>query len=194
MITKELQDRVLADVRRHCEAKGHREGPGVNNFVPHDCVAAFAMARLLVGSGDFDHHVAVAPEGHIYGYFLERLGARVLSVFADYPPTRCESADDLSVLRGGRVLIIEDDVIGGRTLRLVVGHLKRFLPRSLSLYLGHTRGVQHLENVPAEIETTHLAEDRLDWAGREADERSFAEFFEGQASMKGKGGVAGEGG
>src|SRR5438046_1685709 len=74
MVPRELLDRVRADVRRHCESKGRREGPGVNNFVPHDCVAAFAMARRLIDSGDFDRYVAVAPEGHIYGYFLERLG------------------------------------------------------------------------------------------------------------------------
>ncbi len=179
MVPRELLDRVLADVRRHCEGKGHREGPGVNNFVPHDCVAAFAMARLLVGSGDFDHFVAVAPEGHIYGYFLERLGAKMLSVFADYPPTRCESQDDLSVLQGRRVLLVEDDVIGGRTLRLVVGHLHQFAPRSLLLYLGHTRGIQHLGNVPEEIGKVYLAEDCLDWGRREADERDFVEFVKG---------------
>jgi hypoxanthine phosphoribosyltransferase len=135
------------------------------------------MARLLVGSGDFDHFVAVAPEGHVYGYFLERLGAKVLSVLVDYPPTRCDSTDELSVLRGGRVLVVEDDVIGGRTLRLVVEHLKRFGPASLSLYLGHTKGIQRLQNVPGEIETTFLAEDRLDWTRRDEDERAFMEFF-----------------
>jgi len=179
MIPKELQARILEDVRRHCEGKGHREGPGVNNFVPHDCVAAFAMARFLVGAGAFDHYVAVAPEGHVYGFFLERLGATVLSMFADYPPTRCESDDDLSVLRGGRVLIVEDDVIGGRTLRLVVGHLGQFAPRSLSLYLGHTKSIQHLQNVPKEITRTYLAEDQLDWGRWDADEKSFVEFFRG---------------
>ena len=36
MIPTELLSRVVADVRRHCEAKGHCEGAGVNNFVPHD--------------------------------------------------------------------------------------------------------------------------------------------------------------
>jgi hypothetical protein len=177
MIPRDIADRVLADVRKHCEGKGYREGPGVNNFVPHDCVAAFAMARLLVESGDFDHYVAIAPEGHIYGYFLERLGVTVLSVFADYPPTQCDSTDDLSALRGGRVLLVEDDVIGGRTLRLVVAHLLRFSPRSLSLYLGHTKGIQHLPNVPREIGATYLAEDHLDWGGRQVHEEDFAGFF-----------------
>ncbi len=177
MIPQELQCRVLEAVQRHCERKGYREGPGVNNFVPHDCVAAFAMARLLVESGEFDCYVAVAPEGHVYGYFLEQRGATVLSVFADYPPTKCESDDDLSILRGGRVLIVEDDVIGGRTLRLVVSHLEQFSPRSLSLYLGHTKGIQHVQNIPKEIVRTYLAEDQLDWRRRDSDENSFVEFF-----------------
>src|SRR5262245_28135509 len=80
MTPRQVRDRVLADVRSHCQAKGYREGPGVNNFIPHDAVAAFAMARSLTGSGLFDHYLAVAPEGHVYGYFFECLGARVLSV------------------------------------------------------------------------------------------------------------------
>jgi hypothetical protein len=153
MVPRPVQDRVLADVRRHCAAKGYREGPGVNNFVPHDCVAAFAMARSLTGSGLFDHYVAVAPEGPIYGYFFECLGVEVLSVFTNYPPTRCESADDLSVLKGGRVLLIEDDVIGGGTLRLVVGHLQQFSLASVAVYLGHTKGIQHVRNVPKSVRT-----------------------------------------
>jgi hypothetical protein len=177
MGASEIRDRVLADVRRHCQAKGYREGEGVNNFVPHDAVAAFAMARSLIGSGRFDRYLAIAPEGYIYGYFFERLGANVLSVFTDYPPTRVESADDLSVLRGGRILLIEDDVIGGGTLRLAVGHLKRFVPASIALYLGHTKGIQHLRNVPTEIERTYVAEDHLDGGQRQADEEAFAAFF-----------------
>jgi hypothetical protein len=190
MVPKTLLDPVLADVRRHCEARGYREGEGVNNFVPHDCVAAFAMAKLLAGSGEFDHYLAVAPEGHIYGYFFERLGVNVLSVFTNYPPTRCESADDLTVLQGGRVVLIEDDVIGGRTLRLVVAFLKQFSPRSLSLYLGHTKGIQHLRNVPEEITRTYLAEDVLDWRSRQVNEEAFGEFFR---QFGGEGSGAGQG-
>jgi hypothetical protein len=177
MVPRDVLDRVLADVRRHCQEKGYREGNGVNRFVPHDAVAAFAMARLLVGSGEFDRYVAVAPEGHVYGYFLERLGAEVRSVFVGYPPTKCEPVDDLTELRDGRVLLVEDDVIGGGTLRLVIGYLERFSPRSLSLYLGHTSGVQHLRNVPPEIAAVYLAEERLDWRRRDTDEDDFTAFF-----------------
>jgi hypothetical protein len=177
MSLQEVRSQVLVDVRRHCEARGFHEGPGVNNFVPHDCVAAFAMARLLTAADLFDHYLAAAPEGHIYGYFFECLGKKVLSVHADYPPTRCESANDLSVLRDSRVLVLEDDVIGGGTLRLVAAHLQRFCPRSLALYLGHTKGIQHLRNVPSEFKPVYLAEDHLDWAHRQTDEEAFVEFF-----------------
>src|SRR5215470_12933307 len=143
MVPRRILDAVLAEVRRHCLSKGYQEGPGVNNFVPHDAVAAFGMARLLSASG-FDRYLAIAPEGHVYGYFFERLGVPVLSIFTDYPPTQCATDDDLGAVKGQRVLLIEDDVIGGRTLRLVVECLQPFAPQSLALYLGHTKGIQHL--------------------------------------------------
>lgn len=173
----QARDQILSAVKLHCEAKGYCEGRGINNFAPHDCVAAFAMAGLLTSAG-FDHYVAVAPEGHIYGFFLERLGTTVLSVFTDYPPTRCEAVEDLTVIRGGRVLVIEDDVASGRTLRLVVEHLQQFAPGSLSLYLGHTRGIQRVENVPDAIEELYLAEDMLDPADRGKHEENFVRSFD----------------
>jgi hypothetical protein len=176
MVSRQILDTVLADVRRHCQARGYREGPGVNNFVPHDAVAAFGMAEVLVAAG-FDRYLAVAPEGHIYGYFFERLGVRVLSVFSDYPPTRVTVEDDLRLVEGRRVLLIEDDVIGGRTLRLVVEHLRQFSPESLALCLGHTKGIQHLRNVPATIERVFVAEDSLSLAAQPDLERRFEEFF-----------------
>jgi hypothetical protein len=176
MVARQLLDAVLADVRRHCETRGYREGPGINNFVPHDAVAAFGMAELLVADG-FDRYLAIAPEGHIYGYFFERLGVPALSVFTDYPPTRVTDEDDLRLIEGRQVLLIEDDVIGGRTLRLVVEHLRQFSPGSLALYLGHTKGIQHFRNVPAAIERVFVAEDSLTLDAQPDLERRFKEFF-----------------
>lgn len=69
-------------------AKGYVEGRWLNPLVPMDCIAAWAMARQLTESGQFDRYLAIAPEGHVYGYFFERLGVPVLSVFVDYPPRR----------------------------------------------------------------------------------------------------------
>jgi hypothetical protein len=68
-------------------------------------------------------------------------------------------------------------VIGGGTLRLVVAHLGQFSPASVAVYLGHTKGIQHLRNVPAEVAAVYLAEDRLDERQRQADEEAFGEFF-----------------
>lgn len=177
MKTKSIYSAVCNDVQRHCMAKGYREGNGVNNFIPHDAIASFCVAKLL--AGNFDRYVAVAPEGHIYGYFLERMGIPVLSVFTDYPPTCCTSEEDLTVLENQRVLLIEDDVISGRTLQLVVDYVGQFKPASLALYLGHNAGIQHLGNVPREInpENIYVAERALsqkDWMNLEDE---FLEFF-----------------
>jgi phosphoribosyl transferase-like protein len=176
MVSRQILDAVLAHVRRYCRSKGYREGPGVNNFVPHDAVAAFGMAELLAAAA-FDCYLAIAPEGHIYGYFFERLGATVLSVLTDYPPTRITIEDDLRAVEGRRVLLIEDDVIGGRTLRLVVEHLRQFRPAELGLYLGHSRGIQHLRNVPPEIARVWVAEDCLSLDALPDLERRFEELF-----------------
>jgi hypothetical protein len=73
--------------------------------------------------------------------------------------------------------MIEDDVIGGATLRLVVKHLLSYEPQSLSLYLGHTKGIQHLRNVPPGITKTYLAEDCLDPISRPQHEAEFMAFF-----------------
>ncbi len=185
MISGRLIQQVLSNVRSHCEAKGYTEGPGINNFVPHDCVAAFAMAQALIDSGDFDHYVAVAPEGHIYGYFFEALGVRVLSGSVDYPPTKLEPVDDLSVIKGSRVLIIEDDVSSGKTLGLVVAHLDQNNPCRLSLYLGHSKSIQKLDNVPNRIMTIYLSEDCLDLSKREICEHKFASWVD-EYLMEGK--------
>jgi hypothetical protein len=178
MVSQELLERVVADVRRHVRrSRGYEEGPWVNPLAPADCVAAFSMARLLTGRGLFDHYIAVAPEGHVYGYFFERLGVPVLSVHVGYPPRRVEVLDELAVIRDGRVLLLEDDVVSGMTLRLVADALGQHGPRSLALYLGRRKEDQILENVPPEVSAVYLAEDHLRPAERGQDEAEFAAFF-----------------
>ncbi len=134
------------------------------------------MAKLLT-ENQFDRYLAVAPEGHVYGFFLEWLGARVLSVFVDYPPWQLETRDDLAVIRGGRVPILEDDIISGVTLQLVIRDLLQYQPRSLSLYGGRAKEDQQLGNLPPEIEAVYLAENCLDPALRADHESSFLKVF-----------------
>ena len=178
MVPVGLIDRVVAEVWQHCrQSKGYEDAPYVNPLVPVDCVSAFMMARLLIERRIFDHYVSVAPEGHVYGYFFEQLGQPILSVYVDYPPRSFAALDDLSPVRDGRVLILEDDVVSGITLRLVTRALLEHQPRSLSLYLGRLKEDQVLENVCPEIETVYLAEDHLDSRRREEYDAEFVRFF-----------------
>ena len=179
MISSELLERVLAAVDKHVrESKGYETESWINPLRPVDSVAAFAMAKRLTEQRRFDYCVSVAPEGHVYGYFFEKcFGAPILSVHVDYPPRRCEILDDLSVIRGKRVLILEDDVASGLTLSFVVGAISDFNPRSLDLYLGRPKDGQVLENVDPAIGTVYLAEDYLAAEQRAEYEAQFAAFF-----------------
>ncbi len=169
---------MLGEVRRYCESKGYQEGDGINNFVPHDCVAACAMAKHLTATGNYDYYIAVAPEGHIYGYFFEVLGYPPLAVHVDYPPTRVAAPRTLTTIRGKRVLLIEDDVQSGHSLRLVMDLVTSHSPAAVDLFLGHYKGVQRIENVPAQIGATFLAEDTLDYANWRIYEDEFSAAFE----------------
>jgi hypothetical protein len=168
---------VCEDVARYCTGKGYREGVGINNFVPHDAVAAFGMARQLVCEIMFDHYLAVAPEGHIYGYFFERLGCKTTEVYVPYPPVAIRILEDLSVIKNKRILIIEDDIISGRSLQLVVGELLRNKPSEINLFLGHSKGIQHLDNIPLKISRTFIAEDIYACCDPISLEKEFLRYF-----------------
>ena len=177
MQLEEVIESVSAQILAHVEAKGYGPGPGINPLAPQDCVTAFAMAKHITEGRPFDHYVSIDPEGHVYGYFFEQLGVPVLSVFVDYPPTRFEEIDDLSPIEGGRVLLIEDDVISGTSLRLTVQGLARHSPKSMSLYLGREKEFQLVENVPSEIVPVYLSEEQLAPGLRSQYEREFLGFF-----------------
>jgi hypothetical protein len=173
---------VLEKIKSYCNERGAWEAPGVNNLVPHDCVNAYAIARYLVQDVGFDHYIAVAPEGHIYGYFFSRIGIPPLSVSVDYPPTKLMAIDDMLQIAGGSVLIIEDDVIGGGTLRITASELMKCKPHRLSLFLGHSKIFQHFENIPKEIEQVYIAEDSLSKTDYAYREQGFIEEFKNEAS------------
>ena len=177
MVPPGLLERVADAVQTHCRQRGFVPEPWLNPLVPHDPVAAWAMARRLTAEEGFDEYVAVAPEGHVYGFFFEQFGAQILSVFVDYPPKQFTAVDDLTRIRDRHVLILEDDVVSGVTLALVVRGLQVHAPRSLALYLGREKEYQQLQNVPPAVTPVYLAEDYLQPSWREDAEATFAAFF-----------------
>lgn len=168
MLPQVNTERLHAAIARHCAALGYVDGPNWNALVPVDPVAAFALTGLLARSGLFDHIVAVAPEGHVYGYFFAQLGVPVLSAFVEYPPRGVILGDGIEAIRGGRVLLLEDDLVSGTTLRQVVAALLPFAPQSLWLYLGRRKRDQFLDNKPGEIAGVFLAEDCVTLGLRES--------------------------
>jgi hypothetical protein len=178
----DLLSAVFQDVERYCHNKGYHEGPGINNFVPHDPVLAFAMAKRLIGEGGFEHYVVVAPEGHIYGYFFEKLGARTMATGFPFPATRIELRDDFSIVRFKRLLIIKDVVVSGGTLWNLAEGLSIFRPKSIDLFLGHSRCFQHLEKVPYQFRRTYLADEvicKSRYDAYDALVEEFTEYFTG---------------
>jgi hypothetical protein len=177
VVSLKLLEDVSRRAREHCAARGYVSGPNWNPLEPHDPVAAFAVARLLVGSGRFDCFVAVAPEGHVYGFFFEELGVPVHEVFVDYPPRAVTAAGWLSAVVGKRVLVIEDDVVSGVSLGLVVAAVLAHRPLSVSVYLGRRADGQCPENMPEGVGLALLAETLLASVDRPQHEAEFIRHF-----------------
>jgi hypoxanthine phosphoribosyltransferase len=179
MISPQLTELVITEVSQHVRSsKGYETESFINPLTPVDSVSAFVMAKLLAEGNAFDVCVSVAPEGHVYGYFFHLFEVPILSVHVDYPPRRCEILDDLETIRGKRVLILEDDVASGTTLRLVVNELIEYEPASIDLYLGRRKDSQILDSIHPSIDRVFIAEDHLDAQRRYEYEKIFADYFE----------------
>ena len=177
-LAPELLERVDRQVEAHVrQSKGFEQDSMINPLVPVDTVAALAIAKQLIEQSRFDAFVAVATEGHVYGYFFEQFGAAVLSVHVDYPPRRCVLLDDFAVIKGQRLLILEDDVASGTTLHLVIDELENFKPNSMDLYLGRPKANQTLENIDSRVNKVFLAEEHLSAADRPRHEDEFRSHF-----------------
>ena len=87
------------------------------------------------------------------------LGMDVLDVDVDEHSTvedrPYRELDDLSVIEGKNIVLIENDVVTGATLEKVITNLNRYKPKSISVYLGIEEGRQALENVPDEVYSNH---------------------------------------
>ena len=101
----------------------------------------------------------------------------MLSVHVDYPPRECSILDDISGIRGRRVLIIEDDVASGTTLRIVLDVIQNASPDSVDLFLGRRQDQQIMEHIDSRIGKTYLAENVVHEERRTVDEANFERAF-----------------
>jgi len=142
-----------------------------NQHYPSNPLAAFIAAREAVQKG-FDVALIVGPEGFAYEPFFIDLGLATVAV--NIPESRIDetrttiACGDLSVLKGKRVLIVEDDVRTGATLKKIIDISNTYVPQELGLYLGLPKTFQRMENIPSNFKDVFVAdgsrEERADFS------------------------------
>lgn len=154
-VTPTLPDYFAAELARgryHARGLELAERRSVeNSHIPHSYVAAFHSAQKAV-KNKYDIALIVGPEGFAYEPIFRDLGMKTIAVNipeADYGGKRSiEIFDHLAVLRGKRVLVVEDDVQSGATLAKLLEEIQPYEPRELGLYLGLPAGRQMEGNIP----------------------------------------------
>ncbi|MFO1519097.1 MAG: phosphoribosyltransferase [bacterium] len=141
--------------------------------VPHHYTAAFRKAAEAVQEGNYEIALIVGPEAFAYEPMFLDLGLPTVSVNipeTDFGGRRSlKRFEDLSILRGKRVLVVEDDVCSGATLNRLLKTLRRFGPfAEMGLYLGLPSVRQTAENIPPDFQRVFIAD-----ADPEKDAASF---------------------
>ncbi|VVC03537.1 Uncharacterised protein [Candidatus Bilamarchaeum dharawalense] len=151
-------------------------------FVPHKISGSFTNAGAIVRSGEIDIGLSVEPEGCAYAYFFEAHGLPVLHVFADFDDhggIDYRETEDLTRLSGRRVLLIEDDVRTGKTLKAVLAHIEHFGILELQLFLGNLDQFQNINAVPTRIAKVHSNNGQSSIGEQGLADDEFVAFFSG---------------
>lgn len=176
-ILYDLAERVVkAEISDYVRIHGHGK-----DFFPQLLRDAFTSARRIVESGVVDIGLSVEPEGCGYSYFFELHGLKVLHVFADFDGKggiEYRETEDLAVLRGKRVLLIEDDVRTGQTLRAVLANIVRLDIAKLEIFLGNGTFYQNTSALPPPISRFYLNRGEEDINLYDAEDRAFVSFVE----------------
>ncbi|MFO1520412.1 MAG: phosphoribosyltransferase, partial [bacterium] len=143
---------LLARGRYHGRALDLAKEREVENpHFPASYTASFRSAQQALRQ-KYDVALIVGPEGFAYEPIFEDLGLPSIAVNipeADFNgPRSFQSFDDLSALKGKRVLVVEDDVQSGATLRALLEALAPHAPSFLGLYLGAPPNRQITANIP----------------------------------------------
>ena len=148
-ITRYLEEGRRLARERHVEIE----------HTPHSFVAPFRNAQDALKDG-YDVALIVGPEGFAYEPIFRDLGIPTVAVnipeSAAGGPRTLSSLDDLSSLKGKRVLVVEDDIQTGATLRKLLEAFGEDAPSKLGLYLASPGERQVLESVPAAFQNVYV--------------------------------------
>ncbi len=135
-------------------AKKYADRKGVvNEHAPSHYLGVWKRVQELTYTEKYDAVVFVGPEGFSYEPLFPRTKP---SVAVNIPLLSGEGRevdwlDDPSLLRGKNVLVVEDDVVSGGTLKALMKQLERVNPRGVDLLLTLPKGYQKVENIPSNI-------------------------------------------
>lgn len=148
-----------------------------NPHNPSNPLAAFIAARTAVKAG-FQVALIVGPEGFSYEPYFRDLGIWTLAVnipeSGEGEARTIKIFDDLSLLKGRKVLVVEDDVRTGATLQKLLEEIKPDEPARLGLYLGQPETFQKTTSIPTDFKDTYIAGE----TNPKVASREFAEFLE----------------
>jgi len=135
---------------------------GVQNIhAPHSYTASFRAAQSAA-KDRYDVALIVGPEGFAYEPIFQDLGLPTVAVNipeADFGGKRSIAVfNDLSKLTGKRVLVVEDDVQSGATLKKLLDEIRLYDPGFLGLYLGLPAIRQRQENIPPDFKKIYVTE------------------------------------
>ena len=130
-----------------------------------EAITSFSSIRKIIEERETEIGIAIGPEGFMYASIFELYDFPLRNVHIDeYCTTEdrpYKELDDLSIIRGKNIILIEDDVRTGKTLEKACSQIKRHSPKSISLYLGHPERMQNLPNIPKEFRKVYTTPDIL---------------------------------
>lgn len=166
---------VSEEAREYAVRHGHGK-----TFIPHGILESAANSWKIIEGKTVDIGLSIEPEGCAYAYFFDAQGMKVLHVFADFDGNGgidYRKIDELGNLEGKRVLLIEDDVQSGITLRTVLRQIAGAGAASYSLFLGNRSLYQNLGSVPRTVSKVYLNGSESSCSGRDEMEQNLIDHF-----------------
>ncbi len=128
---------------------------------PHSYTAAFRAAKAAQ-KDSYDVALIVGPEGFSFEPIFQDLGIPTVAINIpedSFGGARTMKAfDDLAALKGKKVLVVEDDVQSGATLKKILEAAASHAPRSWGLYLGLASQYQKKDNIPPVFQKVYVAD------------------------------------